>query len=94
MAERFNDRTERVQWAVQAAEGWLALGATQAALEELEALESRHREQPAVLHQRARVLVALGALSQAKAIIHRLARVAPDLRMALLDDPALDPLWR
>ena len=93
MAERFNDRAERVQRAVQAAEGWLALGAAQAALEELAALDSPHQEQPTVLHQRARVFVALGRLKQAKGVIYRLARIAPEQRLALLNDPALDPIW-
>ena len=93
MAERFSDRAEEVQRAILAAEGWLALGATQAALQELEALELPHQEQPAVLHQRARVLVALGKLKQAKDVIYRLARITPDLRMALLDDSALDAVW-
>ena len=93
MAERFNDRAEKVQRAVLAAEGWLALGAAQAAFQELETLESPHQEQPAVLHQRARVLVALGRLKQAKEVIYRLSRIAPGLRLALLDDPDMEPVW-
>ena len=93
MAERFSDRAEKMRRAVRAAEGWLMLDAPQAAFEELTTLEVSCQEHPTVLHQHARVLVALGKLDQAKAIIHRLARIAPDLRMALLDDPALDPVW-
>ncbi len=83
MAERCSDRPEKVQRAVRAAEGWLALGAAQAALDELTALELPCQEQPAVLHQSARVLVALGRLKQAKEAIYRLARIAPERLMAL-----------
>lgn len=93
MPERFSERAEKARRAVRAAEGWLFLGATQAALEELESLEPSHQEQPVVLHQRARVLVALGKVKQAKAVVAQLARIAPDLRLTLLDDPALDPVW-
>ena len=79
MAERFSNRAEAVQQAILAAEGWLALGAARTTLEELKTLEPPHQGQPAVLHQRARVFVALGRLKQAKETIYRLARVAPDL---------------
>lgn len=82
-----------VQRAIGAAEGWLVLGAPQAAHEELTALEVSCQEQPAALHYRARVFVALGRLSEAKATIHRLAKIAPERRLALLDDPALDAVW-
>lgn len=76
-----------VQRAVQAAEGWLALGAAQAAREELAALEPSHQTNPAVLHQRARILVGLGRVGEAKAAVRRLATLAPAWRLALLDDP-------
>lgn len=52
--------------AVLAAEGWLALGAAQAAMEELAALEPVSRTHPAVLHQQARIMVALGRVGEAK----------------------------
>ena len=87
------NRAIEVQRAIGAAEGWLALGAPQAAHEELVALEPSCQEQPAVLRQRARVFAALGRLPEAKATIHRLARVAPEQRLALLEDPALDAVW-
>lgn len=82
-----------VQRAVRAAEGWLALGAAQAALEELAALEPASQTNPAVLHQRARILVALGRVGEAKAAVRRLARLAPAWRLALLDDPVLESVW-
>ena len=91
--EGLGNRATEVQRALGAAEGWLALGAPQAAHEELVALEPSCQEQPAVLHQRARVFVALGRLPEAKAMIHRLARIAPEQRLALLYDPALDAVW-
>ena len=84
---------DRGQRAVRAAEGWLALGAAQDALEELTAVEPAYRQCPTVLHQRARVFVALGRLPEARATLHRLARIAPERRLALLDDPALEPIW-
>ena len=87
------NRAAEVRRAIGAAEGWLALGAPQAAHEELAALEASCQEQPAVLHQRARVFVALGRLPEAKATICQLARIAPERRLALLDDPALDAVW-
>ena len=86
-------RAAEVRRAIDAAEGWLALGAPQAAHEEFASLEASCQKHPAVLHQRARVLVVLGRLNEAKAVIHRLARIAPDMRLTLLDDPALDLVW-
>ena len=83
-----------MQRAVRAAEGWLALGAAQAALEELAAVEPASQTNPAVLHERARILVALGRVGEAKSAVRHLARLAPAWRLALLDDPALDPVWR
>ncbi len=91
--DRLSQCDFRVQRAVQAAEGWLALGAAQTALEELTAVEPACQHDPAVLHQRARAFVALGRLPEAKAAIHRLARIAPERRLALLDDPTLEPVW-
>ena len=85
--------TTPVQRAVQAAEGWLALGAAEAAREELATLEPTSQTNPAVLHQQARVLVALGRIGEAKEAVRRLARLAPAWRLALLDDPALDLVW-
>lgn len=82
-----------MQRALRAAEGWLALRAAQAAWEELAALEPASQKNPAVLHQRARVLVALGRVGEAKETVRRLARLAPAWRLALLDDPALEPVW-
>ena len=77
----------------QAAEGWLALGAGQAAWEELAALEPASLTNPAVLHQQARILVVLGRVGEAKEAVRRIAKLAPAWRLALLDDPALDPVW-
>lgn len=91
--DRLSQREFRVQRVIQAAEGWLALGAAQAALEELRSVDPACQHDPAVLHQRARAFVALGRLPEAKAAIHRLARIAPERRLALLDDPALEPVW-
>ncbi len=79
--------------AVRAAEGWLELGVAQTAWEELAALEPAFLTDPAVLHQRARVLVALGKVGEAKEALRCLARLAPAWRLVLLYDPALDPIW-
>lgn len=79
--------------AVEAAEGWLVLGAAQMAREELDSLPPSLKNRPAVLHQQARILVALGKIDEAKATVRQLARRAPAWRLALLDDPALDPIW-
>lgn len=79
--------------ALEAAEGWFELGAAQAALEELAALEPSRQTNPAVLHQQARFLVALGRVGEAKEAVRRIATLAPAWRLALLDDPALDLLW-
>lgn len=94
MLDRLTPSRNPVQRAVRAAEGWLALGAAQTALEELAALDSISQTNPAVLHQRARGLVALGRVKEAKAAVRRIARLAPAWRLALLDDPALDPVWK
>ena len=80
--------------AIQAADGWLALGAPQQAWQELNTLKATQAMQPAVLHWSARVLVALGRMNQARQTVHALARIAPQLRLTLLDDPLLDALWR
>ena len=93
MMNRTASSTDPVQRAVHAAEGWLALGAAQAAREELATLEPTSQTNPAVLHQQARILVALGRVKEAKETVRRLARLAPGWRLALLDDPALDPIW-
>lgn len=93
MHRRFHCNTA-VRWTIQAAEGWLTLGAPSAALEELETLAPVLQEYPTVLHERARVLVALGRVDRAKETIRYLAKLAPARRLALLDDPALAPLWR
>lgn len=93
MLDRLTPSRNPVQRAVQAAEGWLALGAAQAAWDELAALELANQTNPAVLHQRARVLVALGRVGEAKTAVCCIARLAPAWRLALLDDPALEPLW-
>ena len=85
--------TDPVQRATQAAQGWLALGAAQAAWEELATLEPASRTDPAVLHQQAQILVALGRVGEAKEAVRCLARLAPAWRLALLDDPALEPVW-
>ena len=91
---RLSQQDDQTRCAVRASEGWLALGAAQAALQELAAVEPGCRQFPIVLHQAARVLVALGRLAEARATIHRLARMAPERRLALLDDPALDAIWQ
>ena len=93
MLDRLIPAKSPVRRALEAAEGWLALGAAQAAWEELEAVKPTGRMHPAVLHQQARILVALGRVGEAKAAVRRLARLAPAWRLALLDDPALDPVW-
>ena len=93
MPERCGQHDDQAQRAVRAAEGWLALGAAQAALEELATFGPTGQQHPAVLHQRARVFVALGRVPEAKATIYRLARIAPERRLTLLDDPALEPVW-
>ena len=93
MMNRTIHSTDPVRRTVRAAQGWLELGAAQAALEELAALKPASQRNPAVLHQRARVLVALGWVGEAKEAVRRLARLAPAWRLALLDDPALEPLW-
>lgn len=77
MLDRFTQGRNPVQRAVQAAEGWLALGAAQAAWEELAALEADNHSNPAVLHQQARILVALGRVGEAKAAVRRIATLAP-----------------
>ena len=82
-----------MQRTLRAAEGWLELGAAQSALKELAAVEPASQTNPAVLHQQARILVTLGRVGEAKAAVRRLARFAPAWRLALLDDPALEPLW-
>ena len=82
-----------VRWAIQAAEGWLALGAPSAAWEELETLAPDFQEDPTALHERVRVLLALGKMDRAKETVRRLSKLAPERRLALLDDPALAPLW-
>ena len=87
--DRLSQRDFRVQRVIQAAEGWLALGAAQAALEELTAVEPACQHDPAVLHQRARVFVALGKLPEAKAAIPRLAGMAPEQGLDLLYYPTL-----
>jgi hypothetical protein len=78
---------------IDAADGWLALRAPEAAWEALSPLWPVCRRHPAALHQKARVLVALGKVQEARQTIHCLARLAPHLRLALLDDPALDAVW-
>ena len=93
MLDRQTQGRNAVQRAVRAAEGWLALGAAPFAWEELAALEPTSQTNPAVHHQRARILVALGRVGEAKDTVRRLARLAPAWRLALLDDPALDPVW-
>lgn len=93
MLNRLPNENGLVWRVVQAAEGWLALGAAQAAWEELTALEPASHTNPAVLHQQARVLVALGRIGEAKATVRRIATLAPAWRLALLDDPALEPVW-
>ena len=93
MLNRLAPGRNPVQRAVRAAEGWLALGVAQAALEELAAVDPASQTNPAVLHQRARILVALGRVGEAKAAVRRVAMLAPAWRLALLDDPALEPLW-
>ena len=93
MLDRFTPAKTLVQRALEAAEGWLALGAAQAAWEELEAVEPASRTNPAVLHERARILVALGRLGEAKEAVRRIVTLAPAWRLALLDDSALDPVW-
>ncbi len=77
---------------IQAAEGWLALGATQAAWEELSSVDAAYQMNPAILYWQAQILVALGRLGEAKAVVRRLAGLAPTWRLALLDDPALEPI--
>ena len=79
--------------AIRAAQGWLALGSAQAAWEELRALEPAARCHPAALHQATRILVALGRMEEARALVRHIARSAPAWRLALLDDSALGPLW-
>lgn len=93
MIDRAPSKMNPAQMTVQAAQGWLELGAAQAAWEELEALEPNARIDPAVLHQQARVLVALGRLQEAKETARCLATSAPAWRLALLEDPVLDPIW-
>lgn len=72
---------------------WFALGAIQAPLEKWAAVKPTCQTCPAVLHQRARILVVLGMVGEAKEVVRRLVRLAPAWRLALLDDPALDPVW-
>ena len=79
---------------VEAVDGWLALGAPEQAWHELNTLKAIDATQPAVLHRFARVLVALGHMSQARQTVRTLAKIAPQLRLALLNDPLLDALWR
>ena len=93
MLDRLAQDRNPMRHALRAAEGWLELGAPQAAWKELATLEPASQTNPAVLHRRAQVLAALGRVGEAKETVHRLARLAPAWRLALLDDPALDPVW-
>ena len=76
-----------------AVDGWLTLGAPEAAWETLAPLWPAYGLHPAALHQKARVLVALGRTQEARQTIASIARIAPHFRLALLDDPALDAVW-
>ena len=93
MLDRLTQSKNLVHRAVRAAEGWLELGAAEAAWEELAAVEPASQKNPAVLHQRARILIALGRVGEAKEAVRSIARLAPAWRLALLDDPALEPVW-
>ena len=93
MTRNSTRRKGTVRRAVQAASGWLALGVGDAALAEVQSLGSAFQWCPVVLHERARMLVALGEVAEARATVRLLAKLAPAWRLALLDDPVLEPIW-